>query len=217
MNRLAVIGTAHGEGGACTSGELLKIIQGISPEAIFCEASAEAFPEMLNATETFNTPEIKALRAIKERNTANVIPVDIQEDPFDGRLEAMLELFRKEITEHFYATEIQANETYRLGFPFLNSEDSDRIFRDKDSMERGFVARVNQHELLKTYSNWLEWNDKRESHWIQVIHEAFEKNKEIRTAVFLVGSAHRIRLIEKIKSFEDTSELIPNWDFYPFK
>jgi hypothetical protein len=68
MNKIIVIGTAHTEGGACTSDELLKIVQKISPTVIFCEASPEIFPAMLKATETFNTPEIKAIRTIIENS-----------------------------------------------------------------------------------------------------------------------------------------------------
>jgi len=216
MNRIVVIGTIHSVGGSCTSDELIRIIQKISPHVIFCEASLETFPAMLKATETFNTPEIKALRSIIEKQSIDVIPVDLHEDPFDRRLEEMLELFGREISDHHYASEIQFNETYLQGFPYLNSEDSDQIFKDKDSMEKSFVARANHYELSKTHKDWLEWNDKRENHWINVIHDYFERNK-ISTAVFLVGSAHRIRLMEKIKKFLSNTVLIPSWDFYPFK
>ena len=215
-DKITVIGTFHTVGGACTSDELIKIIQKNSPNVIFCEASLETFPAMLKATETFNTPEIKALRSIIEKQSIDVIPVDLHEDPFDRRLEEMLELFGREISDHHYASKIQFNETYLQGFPYLNSEDSDQIFKDKDSMEKSFVARANHYELSKTHKDWLEWHDKRENHWINVIHDYFERNK-ISTAVFLVGSAHRIRLMEKIKKFRSNTVLIPSWDFYPFK
>lgn len=217
VNKVIVIGTFHTEGGACTSDELLKIIQGISPNVIFCEAAAEEFPAMLKATDTFNPPEIKALRVIIEYGAKHdVIPVDLNQDPFDSRLEAMLELFRNKYREYFCASEIHAHETYEKGFPYLNSVESDQIFRDKKSMEKIFVANANHSQLSKTHKEWLEWNDRRESHWIKVIHDYFNKNK-ISTAVFLVGSAHRIRLMEKIKAFENDSTRICDWDFFPFK
>lgn len=217
MNKITIIGTFHTEVGPCTSEELLKIIQKISPDVIFCEASPEEFPAMLKATETFNPPEMKALRVIIETRSISVIPVDlINENPVDGRLEAMFDLFRSKFPEYFYASEIHAGEISRLGFPYLNSEDSDKIFKDKDSMEKIFVARANHYELSKTHKDWLEWNDNRENHWINAIHDYFEKNK-ISTAVFLVGSAHRIRLMVKIKSFESNGKPIPAWDFFPYK
>jgi hypothetical protein len=216
MKKITVIGTSHKEGGACTSDELIRIIQEISPNVIFCEAPVEKFQAMLKATESFNPPEIKALRAIIEKCLFDIIPVDINVDPFDGRLEAMHRLFRQRITEYYYATEIQAGETYRKGFPFLNSEDCDQIHRDKSSMELAFVANMNDLQLSKTHNDWLKWNETRENHWISVIHDYFTKNKS-KTAVFLVGSAHRIRLVEKIKGLHNTSELIPEWNFYPFK
>ncbi|MFM8833410.1 MAG: hypothetical protein ACKOEV_07260 [Cytophagales bacterium] len=131
MNKVIVIGTGHSESGACTSDELLKIVQKISPTVIFCEASPEIFPAMLKATETFDTPEIKAIRAIIENPTIDNVPVDLHGDPFDGRLEAMFELFKNNYKEYFYATEIQAGEAHRLGFPFLNSQDSDGAKRER--------------------------------------------------------------------------------------
>src|SRR5258706_10826499 len=97
FNKITVIGTFHSEGGACNSVELIKIIQTFSPDVIFCEASPETFSAMLEATETFNTPEINALRAIREKELIEILPVDIHEDPFDKRLEAMGELFRSKI------------------------------------------------------------------------------------------------------------------------
>lgn len=216
MNSITVIGTIHSIGGACTSDELINIIQKISPNAIFCEASPEKFPAMLKATETFNPPEIKALRAIIEKQSIDVIPVDIDEDPFDGRLEAMLKLFSDKMRDYFCASEIHAGEAYRLGFPYLNSTDSDQIFKDKSSMEKFFVERANHHELSITYKNWLEWNDKRENHWINVIHDYFGSSKN-STSVFLVGAAHRNRLMEKVSKFQRGNKLIPEWNFYPFK
>jgi hypothetical protein len=216
MNKVIVIGTGHAESGACTSDELLKVIQKFSPNVIFCEASPENFPAMVKATERFNTPEIKVLRIIMEKYSIKIIPVDLHGDPFDRRLEAMFELFRNNYKEYFYASEIQAGETHRLGFPFLNSENSDQIHRDKNSMEKIFVARANNYELSKTRKDWLEWNHKRENHWIDVIHDYFKDNT-ITTAVFLVGSAHRIRLMEKVRNFDNDNDPIPVWDFNPFK
>jgi hypothetical protein len=216
MNKISVIGTIHAEGGACTSDELIKIIQRISPKVIFCEASPEDFPAMVKATERFNPPEFKALRMLIQNTSIEIVPVDLHGAPFDGRLEAMLELFKTRMKEYYYASEIQFGETLRLGFPFLNSEDSDKIHKDKAAMERIFVARAKHDLLSQTYTDWLQWNDKRENHWINLIHEYFNKNK-FDIAAFLVGSAHRIRLMEKIEYLQTTNDLIPNWDFYPFE
>ncbi|PZR39490.1 MAG: hypothetical protein DI538_06735 [Azospira oryzae] len=142
IKKIHVIGTVHSEGGACTTQELIKVIQTISPDIIFCEAPYQIFPAMLNAIDKFNTPEINALRSIIKNHSIDIVPMDLYDDPFDGRLEEMQELFRSKIAEYFYATEIHAGETYRLGFSYLNSKDSDRILQDKSSMEKMFVARA---------------------------------------------------------------------------
>ncbi len=213
MNKITLIGTIHKEGGACNSDELIKIIEGISPEIIFCEASPEIFPTLLKATKDFNPPEIKALRRIIKNDSINIIPIDISGDPFDKRLEAMLELFRKSISDYFYAAEIQVNKAHQLGFPYLNSEDSDQIHRDKNTMEKIFVSRRNDVQLSKLHKDWLQWNDDREHHWISKIQDCFKENN-VNKAVFLVGSAHRVRLMEKIKNLQNSNERSPAWDFY---
>lgn len=215
MSKVIVIGTIHEIGGACTSDELMKTVQNVAPNVVFCEASPEKFSDMLKATETFNTPEIVVLREIIDKQSMDVIPVDLDDDPFDSRLESMHELFRNRISEHYYASEIHFNEAFRLGFPYLNGEDSDQIFKDKSIMERSFVAKTNHLQLSETYRDWLLWNDKRENHWINVIQDYIERNK-IVTAVFLVGSAHRIRLMEKVTAV-NANGVVLEWDFFPFK
>lgn len=216
MNKVIVIGTAHTEEGLCTSDKLTKIIEDISPSVIFCEAAPEVFDEMLKATDAFNTPEIKVLREITHKGIIEVIPIDINEDPFDRRLEAMFELFKKQFKEYLYASEIQINEAFRLGFAYLNSVDSDQIHRDKSAMEKYFVKRAKNDLLSNTHIDWLKWNDKRENYWINEIHDYLEKNKT-SSALFLVGSAHRIGLMEKIKNLLNRNAFIPNWDFYHFR
>jgi pheromone shutdown protein TraB len=69
MSTIVVIGTYHVEDGACKSEELLKIIEKITPDVIFCEAAPEVFPKMIEATETFNPPEIKVIREILKDST----------------------------------------------------------------------------------------------------------------------------------------------------
>ena len=51
MSTIIVLGTAHSEGGACTSEELHKIIQEINPEVVFCEASPEKLPLYITRTD----------------------------------------------------------------------------------------------------------------------------------------------------------------------
>lgn len=61
MSTITVLGTAHSEGGACTSEELFKIIQEINPDVIFCEASPEKFNQYLKRTDVI-TPEMEVIK-----------------------------------------------------------------------------------------------------------------------------------------------------------
>jgi hypothetical protein len=216
MSTVIVLGTVHEERGVCTSEELFKIIQEIKPEVIFCETSLEKLPKMLKATDSFNTPEIKVIRRLIKGKSIQIVPIDEIEDSFDQRLEAMFSLFKRKMKVYSNASTILSNEAYLKGFPFLNSLDGDKIFRDQNDMEMYFIEKAKNHELSKFHSDWSKWNDKRENQWINIIHDYFKINNP-KKAVFLVGAGHRFRLIDKIKNIEESNKLFFDWDFFHFK
>lgn len=170
---------------------------------------------MLKAVDYFNTPEIQVLRKIEKESAIGIKPVDLDDDPFDGRLEAMLELFPRHVPDYEYASLIQRNEAIRLGFGFLNSSDNDKINSDKAAMERIFIDKVQDKFIKKTYSEWLEWNDLRENIWISKIHEHILKMRADKT-MLIIGSAHRIRLKEKVSKLKFLDQSIPDWEFNYF-
>ncbi|WP_108807546.1 hypothetical protein [Aquimarina spinulae] len=217
MSTIVVIGTAHSEGGACTSEKLYEIIKEIDPEVVFCEASPEKLPQYLKRTDV-NTPETNVIRRLIKEKSIEIVPVDVNEDPFDQRLEAMFELIKREMEEYLGATQMLFNETYLKGFPFLNSADCDKICRDKNSMEKYFINinKMKYKGLSNFYSHWLKWNDLRENQWINLIHNYFTINKP-KKAVFFVGAGHRYRLIDKIKNIKDNNKPFLDWDFFHFQ
>lgn len=215
MVTIIVLGTAHSEGGACTSEELYRIIQEINPEVIFCEFSAEKLPLYMKRTDV-TTPEMEVVKQIIREKSIEIVPVDVNEDPFDKRLEAMFSLFKRKMKVYTNASNMILNETYSNGFTFLNSVKSDTIFRDKNSMEKFFVDKVKDKELSDFYSDWLKWNDIRENQWINLIHDYFQNYKS-KKAILLVGANHRYRLIDKIKNIHNTNEHSFDWEFFPFK
>ncbi len=217
MSTLIVLGTAHVEDGACTSEELYKIIQKINPQTVFCEFPPEKLPQYLKRTDVI-TPEMEVIKRLIKKKSIEIVPIDVDENPFDTRLEAMFKLIKREMGEYAGATQLLLNETYLKGFPFLNSVDSDKIFRDKNSMEKYFINRNKEkyNGLLNFYSQWLKWNDIRENHWINLIQNYFKLNKP-KKAVFLVGAGHRYRLMDKIESVQDGNKVVVDWDFFHFK
>jgi len=215
MCTVIILGTAHSEGGACTSEELYQIIREISPEVIFCEASQEKLPKMLKATH-IDTPEMNFIRRLIKEKSFEIVPVDVNIDPFDRRLEDMFSLIEGNMKVYSNASTILLNETFSKGFTFLNSLKSDKIFRDKNSMEKYFFEKLKNQELSDFYSEWLKWNDTRENQWINLIHNYLKINKP-KKAVFLVGAGHRFRLIDKIKNIEDSNKLFSDWDFFHFR
>ncbi|BFP43204.1 hypothetical protein FGF1_40490 [Flavobacteriaceae bacterium GF1] len=218
MSTLIVLGTSHAEDGACTSEELYKIIKKINPQAVFCEASPEKLPQYLKRTDV-NTPEINVIKRLnQEEKPIEIVPVDVNENPFDQRLEAMFELIKREMEEYLGAARMLSNETYLKGFPFLNSKDCDNICRDKNEMERYFMNTNNMKYkgLSHFYYLWLKWNDKREYQWIDLINNYFKLNNT-KKAVLLVGAKHRYRLMDKINDIQNTNEHSYDWDFFHFE
>ncbi|WP_425075411.1 hypothetical protein [Psychroserpens sp. S379A] len=214
MSTIVILGTAHSEGGACTSEELYKIIQEINPEVVFCESSPEKFPQYIKRTDVI-TPEMEAIKKLIKVKSAEIVPIDVDIDPFDKRLEDMFSLIKCEMKVYSNAHNMLLNETYSKGFTFLNSIHSDKIFRDKNSMENYFINKVNNKELSDFYSKWLKWNDLRENQWINLIHDYFKINKT-KKAVFLVGAGHRFRLMDKIKNIYSKNEHGIDWNFFHF-
>lgn len=213
MSTVIVIGTYHVEDGACTSEELLKIIEKISPDVIFCEAAPEVLPKMIEATENFNPPEIKVIREMLKDSTSKIVPVDIYGKAADDeRIDKMFDLFKQKFENYKNAVHIQFDETYEKGYYFLNSKENDKINFDKALMERERVTRENNRELSLDYVKWVKWNNYRENHWIKLIHEYFHENKFNR-AVLMVGSAHRVGLRHKIMELEFNGKSHLTWNF----
>jgi hypothetical protein len=213
-NTLIVLGTHHSEGGACTSDELNKIIKEINPDVIFCEASPKKLPLYIRRTDVI-TPEMEVIKELVKEKSIEIVPIDVEEDPFDKRLEAMFSLFSRKMKVYHNASNILSNETYLKGFVFLNSKDCDKIFRDKNDMERFFIDKAKNQQLSEFYFEWLKWNDAREYQWINLIGKYFKNNKPNK-AIFLVGAGHRYRLIDKIELTKNESSQIVKWDFFHF-
>ena len=214
MSTIVVLGTAHSEGGACTSEELYKIVHEINPEVVFCESSPEKFPKYIKRTDVI-TPEMEAIKKLIKAKSVKIVPIDVEVDPFDKRLEAMFCLFKRKMKVYSNADNMRLNETYLNGFPFLNSVNSDKIFRDQNDMEKYFINKVKYKELSDFYSQWLKWNDLRENQWINLIKNHFKSNNT-KKAVFLVGAGHRYRLMDKIENIKDRKKGIVNWNFFYF-
>ncbi|MGJ8592924.1 MAG: hypothetical protein ACSHXF_10270 [Aquaticitalea sp.] len=215
MCTVIVLGTTHSEGGACTSEELYKIIHKINPQVVFCESSPEKLPQYIKRTDVV-TPEMEVIRKLIKEKSTEIIPVDLNEDPFDKRLEDMFSLIKREMKVYYNAHSVLLNETYLKGFTFLNSLDGDKIFKDMDDMEKYFIDKVKHKELTDFYFDWLKWNDMRENQWISLIDKYFKLNKS-KKAVFLVGAGHRHRLMDKIKNIEDGNKIFFDWNFFYFQ
>lgn len=214
MNEITVLGTVHNDDGLCSSEELYNLIERINPYAIFIEAAPENLSDYLSVAEEHKSPEIKAVKKVIENLSIDIIPVDLPDDPFDNRLETMFKFFHSKIQNHYGATMVLMEDAKKIGFPFLNSEAADQINKDLQTMRDNYVSRTTNDFLKATYSDWLKWNDQRENHWINAIHESIETNNFSNT-MLIVGSAHRIGLMDKIKKTQDSGITIPSWDFYP--
>jgi hypothetical protein len=106
------------------------------------------------------------------------------------------------------------NKTYteRYGFNYLNSENCSII---NTAIYNTIEATLEflQNENLKTiFNNWKNTNSERENYMLNSIYDYCQTNN-FSQAIFLIGSAHRQSIINKISDFQQNKPIKLNWQF----
>src|SRR5690606_39983925 len=102
------------------------------------------------------------------------------------------------------------NEQYFLmaqeGFAYLNNEKCSGLIDKKKVAEKNLMGfEINKNTLFRIYKSFHEGQDNRENAMLQNIYNYSNEN-QYNQAVFLIGSAHRNSIIQKItRSEEHTS------------
>ncbi|WP_339607595.1 hypothetical protein [uncultured Roseivirga sp.] len=213
MSKVVVIGSTHSEKGICTSDMLYKALERIQPKCIFLEASPEKCRQVFKGQLRDNL-ETKTVKKYLTKYKSDYIPVDLNSLPSREKFQKMMNTFNN--NPEYYRVLTEYNYLSGLwGFEFLSSPEGDEKQDYLNFLESDIVRIMGNEELLNMYKEWSSLNDMRENQWISKINEYHSKN-EVNITVFLVGSGHRVRLMEKIKNRGLNEKSKPLWNFYYF-
>ncbi|WP_299368281.1 hypothetical protein [Winogradskyella sp.] len=201
-HKITLIGTTHKEKGLCNSNELFKIIDEISPDVIYEELPPDHFREFYQK-HVKNSLEAKAINKYVQKKPIPHIPVDIKsigvlDAKLKNKISNTLSIFdnNPDYLNLIYQHKIL---THKHGFPYLNSQECMNLFDHIELLEKNMVKQINEPELSKTYKLWKDLHEKRENTMLKNINDYGMKFKP-KNALFLLGSAHRKSIIEKVKN-----------------
>jgi hypothetical protein len=213
MYEITIIATVHRERGICNSNELYKIIERIAPQIIFEEISPNGFLAIYEGS-LYGTLETNTIKRYLQKHPIAHVPVDLDikeliDIGFKNDIDELFDIFDH---NHEYKDLSIQHEilSQRLGFQYLNSDQCRELLEHIHFLEEAILRNMNQEKLSKTYKSWLNIHDKRENEMIKNIYRHSDLNK-YNKALFLVGTEHRISIINKISIIEKNNKLGLNW------
>lgn len=216
MRTVTLISTIHSENGKCNSDELYKIIESLCPEVIFEELSNNLFDKFYNGNQLSDEPlEIKCLKKYLQIHTIKHIPVDIDVSPnlSTSEINYLFDTFKKYDVYKKLEDE-QHLLTAQEGFTYLNSGKCSELFDKKKVTEKHLMRfEINKNALFRIYKLFHEEHDNRENAMLQNIYN-YSKENQYNQAVFLIGSAHRNPIIQKITEYETKKIIDLDWKYY---
>lgn len=218
MYKITLIGTQHLECGKCNSDELYKIIESINPEVIFEELSSKLFDLIYNVNSHNLSPdlltEIKCIKRYVHDHSIKHFPVDIDtRDISDKEQNWMFDTFEK-YDDYNKIDNKQSLLTAQYGFNFLNSDKCLHLSELKNFIIKNIIeVDVNKNELFRVHQLFNRQEDTRENAMLLNIYN-YSKENLYNQAVFLVGSAHRTSIMQKIAEYEKLSDINLNWTMY---
>jgi len=208
MHNITFISTIHKEAGKCSPDELHLIIQQIRPDVIFLEALEDTYSEyqkhIFENFGVFNDKlEIAAIQQYSNHASFEYVPVldSGLTDSFDNKYNSPCMDRDPELNEILYKLETQTQE---LGFKFLNSLECielNELMRERESqLLAGSEVDAAAKADIDSYENSM----------IRNIYN-YCKINQFNTGIFMVGSAHRKSIIEKIEKFRLEDDVCINW------
>jgi hypothetical protein len=163
--------------------------------------------------------EVEAINAYLKDHNAQHIPVDIDQMPpeaffrdYRRAIERVEGLIDSDGFNYRCLIDASKRSAADYGFRFLNSQHYQRYIKDlRETIEAGLQT-INDSTLSQAYRSWNEFNDQRENAILQNIY-SFSREHSFKTAVLLLGAAHRTSMTEKIQHWKDKEELL-NWEIY---
>lgn len=216
MKRVSVVGTVHAEKGRANTSALLAILERIKPEVIFLEIPSAAFDDHFNGNS--GNLESTAVSRYRENHRVDLIPVDLptpdagffaKHQHLSKRIERTSPDYRRLV--HWHSQNVSAH-----GFAYLNSKDCSDLFSQLHEAMLAAIAKDVDHRLLaEVYDLWIRTNELREKGMTKNI-ENHCRQASFRSAVFLVGAAHRQPIIDLSRSEPRAATSTIQWVFGRF-
>jgi hypothetical protein len=210
MNRVSVIFTAHREYGLANVAGLQAILERIRPEVIFLEMAPASLDRCLQGVE-FTLESAAALR-YGAAHPVRLVAVD----PFVPSMDqyrAIDYLFRRIDDANPEIPELESKHceyTSAYGFPYLNSAESAALRSMIDRATKDTLEELAEPELVQLFQEWTKIHDAREAAMLRNIEE-YSERQHFQTAAFLVGSAHRWSILEKIRERSADAGAVVHW------
>ncbi len=217
---ITLIATGHYEKGICTSDELGKIIEQISPDVIFEEVPPNIFQDLHKGL-LCDSLETKAIKMYLQIHPIDHFPVDLNResityDFFTSDYNAMSSIFKYHSSEYSNLSNHWGYLPGQFGFPYLNSRQCKEFLERKRFLENVLVQTLNHEKLSNRHKDWTNFNDERESEMIRNIYNYCKLDK-YKNALFLVGAEHKKPIMDKIPEFEKKNQVQLDWNFNYFK
>lgn len=218
MHNIKIVFSRHASLGLCNPSALYHIIETTKPQVIFEELPSIEFDNFYTTQQKSNL-ESKTIIEYKKTYSVTQVLVDsnnIPNEEFFMQYEQLIRRVEGRIDENGFTFKqlTDQNKTYteRYGFNYLNSENCSII---NTAIYNTIEATLEflQNENLKTiFNNWKNTNSERENYMLNSIYDYCQTNN-FSQAIFLIGSAHRQSIINKISDFQQNKPIKLNWQF----
>jgi hypothetical protein len=213
MNCVSLVCTVHEEQGLANVSELRAILERIRPEVIFLEVPPAAFDDYYEICNQRNL-ESNAVRQYRESHQVELVPVDLPtpEREFFEDHEYFCIRIRQTSPEYRQLISWDRVHVRAYGFAYLNSDHCGKLWSDVYKEMLSTIKRIGDSRLVEIYESWKKTIDLREKEMMENIQKYCRENTFDRS-VFLVGAAHRQRIIDKLReqSAIDSSRI--QWNF----
>jgi hypothetical protein len=227
MSTITLIATGHTEKGLCNSHELFKLIEQIRPDVIFEEIPPGKFEAVYAGTRQASL-EVKTIKEyLQKYPDVHHYPVDLDieqatEKKIKYEVDGIPLICNHYSSEYNHLDRLMSYWKEFDGFPFLNSDRCGEIILRKKTLEKQILEALRKddnhntmdHETLGlAYRLWIDQNDDRENEMLRNIY-SYMQHKKYSKALFLVGTAHRKPIQQKIQAYELKENFKLNWIFY---
>lgn len=194
---ISLIFTVHEELGLANVSELHALLHRTRPEVIFLEVPPAAFSDFYLTGRRQNLESNAICRYLKDHPQAKLIPVDLPtpEREFFEDHEYLCARVRETSLEYRQLLSLDGERLSAFGFAYLNSEYCSIHWSNVYAEILRTVERLSEPRLAKIYLSWEKVNECREREMVVAIQKYCAVNTFER-GVFLVGAAHRQRIIE---------------------